>query len=177
MDFDAERAAAIQLVEQTLIDQGMAAILLTRKIHVTWNDKLIDAIAQAESGGYWLPGDSRLYHEIILSKPIWPILPHRDRYESILHELAHCMTAELHSPRVEGHGPEWRDRMRRMGLAPRECLTTPPCLKAVCLCQTRLLDAESANQVFAKTRNGKGQYRCKICKSIITFEFKFEDKT
>jgi predicted SprT family Zn-dependent metalloprotease len=48
------------------------------------------------------------------SRVLWPHLPVAERLDTIIHEAAHAML-----PPGEGHGPAWRNLMRRLGGSPR----------------------------------------------------------
>lgn len=174
MDFDAERAGVIQLVKVTLDQHGHGHRFARNEIQVSWDLKMTFAVAQAGCLGTWTKHDPRLSYEIRLSRPLWPTLDHRDRYETVLHELAHVLVAELHGPHTDkeddGHGPIWKAQMRLFGISPKHCLRSDPGIKATCDCQIRYVPFPTANQVFMKLRAG-GQYRCRTCKQIIKFEY------
>lgn len=164
MDFDRERAGAIQLIEATIEDHKVDG--LRGRIQVTWNAKLIEAVARAGAGSGYIPG--RLKHYIELSQPIWPVLSHREKYETILHELAHSVTAHFHGTQVEGHGQEWRAQMRLFGLVPSEIHKGAPGILGTCPCRVRMVVAPESWVVLRRVHEG-GRYRCKDCKQVIVF--------
>lgn len=170
MDFDEERAGVVQLVEVTSEQHGFK---FRRRVQIAWHPKLIDALAMAQSRGRWSAGLSELEHQIVLSQPIWPTLDANERYITVLHELAHLVTAETYGPTAaaerDGHGPLWATQMRRLGLRPDPCHQGLWGMQGKCACRIRIVQPPQVNIVILKIRAG-GKYRCNECKQVIKFE-------
>ena len=64
-------------------------------------------------------GDARHSPPLIrLSLPLWPRTSPEERRSTVLHELCHVVAQRRHGPRVQPHGPEWRELMGIVGETP-----------------------------------------------------------
>jgi hypothetical protein len=58
--------------------------------------------------------------KIILSVRLWPYLPARERYETVVHECCHIVDVYLGNVDGNPHGDSWQKFMRKMGCRPKE---------------------------------------------------------
>lgn len=168
MDFNAERAGIIQLIEHTVLEQKLTR--LSGRIRVQWNTRLVNAVARAGMLG---TGRSGEWIELIidLSQPVWPTMDHNDRYESVLHELAHLIVGDAYGEKALHHGSEWVYWMRRLGVPPDVTHKGVAHIVGKCPCQIRIVKMPEAMRVMVNLRsNPKAIYRCKSCKRPIVFD-------
>jgi len=98
-------------------------------------------------------------------------MDHTDRYESVLHEIAHLIVGDEFGESVPHHGSEWTFWMRRFGIKPEPAHKGAAHITGKCPCQVRLLKMQDAMNVIVKLRmHPKAIYRCKSCKHPIVFD-------
>lgn len=88
---------------------------LATSIKITWNNRFTARMGDA----HWVNKASTGL--IRLSRPLWPKATIDEQVETVIHEACHII-ADYKVGRRMGHGPVWREMMRRCGITkPRRC--------------------------------------------------------
>jgi len=109
-----------------------------------------------------------------LSSALWPRATRRDRYETVVHEVAHLVTAhearQACAPAPSAHGAEWRAVMLRAGVTPERCcdnVSNEGLVRRVevsCACPTR---SKVTPYVAGRIAAGAA-YSCRRCGSHVS---------
>jgi SprT protein len=84
---------------------------LAQAIIVEWNSRFTRRLGD----GVYSPLTHRA--RIRLSLPIWPRASEKERRETVIHEVCHCIVGYKHGV-VAHHGSEWKEAMRNCGVEP-----------------------------------------------------------
>ncbi len=133
---------------------------LKKKVSVSFNSRFTARAGDACFG----------MMRIRLSEPMWKIMDKQERYETVIHEACHLITAYFFPISTEGpHGPNWRHYMLRCGVKPEarhsidrtEILRGSGYTEAYCGCpKPHLITWRKHASIKSQTKN----YRCKSCK-------------
>lgn len=114
------------------------------------------------------------------SIPLWKRATPQERYETVVHEVAHVVTyreAHLDFTRVtDPHGREWQAVMHRAGIEPRRTHTVDTSglghrkVQAACACDTHDITTRKAALIV----QGKAKYLCAKCRTIIKVQGGFD---
>jgi SprT protein len=123
---------------------------------------------QSRTGGYVWP--NRYGNRVFLNWPLFKANTEDYLNQTIPHEVAHLFQRVL-APNERSHGPIWQRLMRKIGLQPRRCHSYDTTISAryesftyICTCTKHRISKIVHNKIL----KGK-QYKCKSCKSDITF--------
>jgi len=92
--------------------------------------------------------------------------------DTIPHEVAHILTEILFPDAKQGHGPEWKSIMKKLGVVPNRHHTydVSSCFKNnhryVCSCE-RVFSL--SNLKHKKINSGKSSYSCPSCMSVLMY--------
>jgi len=159
-----------QIVAETLIKLNADHLLL----NVSFNGRFSARLGDAN----WS------YKRIRFSKPLWPRASKLQRYQCVVHEVAHIIAHERYGrgvgKRIKPHGNEWKRVMREMGLDPDRCHEVPTAgvankkakFKTFCNCpgegKLHLVTQKVYNRIADPLRLNK--YFCRRCKATLTIK-------
>ena len=116
-------------------------------------------------------GTCRIY----LNRDLLHTHPAEQLYDTLPHELAHCIVHAIHDHRCKPHGAEWQDIMQLLGREPTRChrMEQPDLVRKkqnrhtyVCACNEHHLSTTLHHQIIIKGRNRK----CSRCKTPLTYK-------
>ncbi len=84
---------------------------LAQAIVVEWNSRFTRRLGD----GVYSPVTFRA--RIRLSLPLWPRASEKERRETVIHEVCHCIVGYKHGS-VAHHGQEWNQAMKNCGVEP-----------------------------------------------------------
>ena len=159
-----------QVVSETLLSLKAGHLLLNISFNNRFSARLGDA--------HWT------YKRIRFSKPLWPNATKLQRYQCVVHEVAHIVAHERYGrgigKQIKPHGYEWKRVMREMGLNPDRCHNVPTegvtnkkaKFKTYCKCRGDKKLHLVTRKVYERITNPlkSDNYYCRRCKAPLTIK-------